>query len=304
MVMLDTKLASVRLKNPTVLPAGILGTTASILNRVSKSGAGAVTTKSIGPKPRAGHNNPTVLARETVVMNAVGLPTPGYKNMQEEWQELEKLKVPVIASVYGFTLKEFVEVSEFVASKKPSMIELNISCPNTQKKGMVFGCDPVAAGKIVSSVKEVTGKIPLMPKLTPNTPLLKQVARACEDAGADALAAINTVGPGMIIDVNTAKPVLAFKTGGLSGPAIKPIAVRCVYDVSEATDLPILGIGGVTTGEDAAEMLAAGASAVGIGSGVYYRGINVYEKVCSELEEFMKARGYKSVKQMVGKAHE
>ncbi|MCD6414966.1 MAG: dihydroorotate dehydrogenase [Candidatus Diapherotrites archaeon] len=302
--MLETKIAEVRLRNPTVLASGILGTSAAILKRVASSGAGAVTMKSIGPEPRAGHNNPTVLSYGPGLINAVGLPTPGYKNMSEEWEQLADLEVPVIASIYGGSIDEFVEVARFVAGKKPAIIELNISCPNTKKHGQVFGFEPDVAGEVVSRVKGVTEEIPVMPKLSPNTPKLKEVAKACEDAGADAISAINTVGPGMVIDVNTAKPVLDFKTGGLSGPAIKPIAVRCVYDIYEVVDLPIVGIGGVSTGRDAAEMIMAGAVSVGIGSGVYYRGIDVFKKVCDELEGFMEERGYKTIKEMVGLAHE
>lgn len=302
--MLETEIAGVQLKNPTVLASGILGTSAALLKRVANSGAGAVTMKSIGPEPREGHNNPTVISYGPGLMNAVGLPTPGYRNMEEEWEQLSDLPVPLIASIYGGSIEEFVEVAEFVAGKKPAIIELNISCPNTKKHGQIFGFDPDIAGKVVSKVKEVTGKIPVMPKLSPNTPKIKEVAKACEDSGADAISAINTVGPGMIIDINTAKPVLHFKTGGLSGPAIKPIAIRCVYDIYGTVELPILGIGGMLTGRDAVEMLMVGASAIGIGSGVYYRGVDVFRKVCDELESFMKENGYRKIFDLVGLAHE
>mgnify|MGYP006282194699 CR=1 FL=1 len=302
--MLETELAGIKLENPTVLSSGILGTSASIIKRVADSGAGALTLKSIGPKPREGHNNPTVLAYESGLINAVGLSSPGYKNMEEEWEQLKQIKKPIIASVYGGSIEEFVEVTEFVADKKPSMIELNISCPNSKKHGQLFGFDPEIAGEVVSKTKDVCGKVPLMPKLTPNTPKLKQIAKACEKSGADAISAINTVGPGMLIDVYTGKPILHFKTGGLSGPAIRPIAVRCVYDIRSSTSLPILGIGGIVDGKDAIEMMMAGASAIGIGSGVYYRGTEVFGDVCFEIEEFMKSEGYSSIKQLVGKAHE
>ncbi|MCD4740536.1 dihydroorotate dehydrogenase [archaeon] len=301
--MLKTKLAGIKLKNPTVLCSGILGTSAAILKRVERNGAGALTLKSIGPQPREGHNNPTVIAYESGLLNAVGLSTPGYKNMEEEWKELQDIKIPVIASIYGGSIEEFVEIAEFVAEKKPSMIELNISCPNTKKHGQLFGFEPDVAGEVVSKVKAVS-KVPIMPKLTPNTPKLKEVAKACEDAGADAIAAINTVGPGMIIDIETAKPILHFKTGGLSGPAIRPIAVRCVYDIYETVNIPILGMGGITNGKDAMEVLMAGANAVGIGSATYYRGIEAFSLVSQELETLMKEQGYTNIKEITGTAHE
>lgn len=302
--MLETKLAGVRLENPTVLCSGILGTSAAILKRAADSGAGAVTIKSIGPEPREGHDNPTVIAYESGLLNAVGLSTQGYENMEEEWASLSDLDVPVIASVYGGSVEEFARVAGFVAKKKPAMLELNISCPNSKKHGQLFGFEPEIAGEVVDAVKKVSGNVPVMPKLTPNTPRLKDVAKACEEAGADAISAINTVGPGMLIDVETAKPVLRFKTGGVSGPAIRPIAIRCVYDIYETVNIPVLGMGGIASGRDAAEMLMAGATAVGIGSGVYYRGVGIFDEVCKELEKFMREHDYKKISDLTGIAHE
>jgi len=153
-------------------------------------------------------------------------------------------------------------------------------------------------------VKDVSGRVPVMPKLTAQALDIARVARACEEAGADAVAAINTVGPGMLINIEARKPVLGYKRGGISGPAIRPVAVRCVYDIYEAVDIPILGIGGVTEGRDAIELMQAGATAVGIGSGIYYRGIGVFKKVCEEMKIWMKQNGCKDVKKLVGAAHE
>ena len=301
--MLTTRLGQLSLENPTILAAGFLGTNAGILKRVAKAGAGAVTTKSIGPVPRDGNPNPTVLCYGPGLMNAVGLPSVGHMNMAKEWEALKGIGVPVVASIYGGTVREYAEVAESVAGQKPAMIDINIGCPNTKAHGALFGTNPDAAHKVVSAVKDAAGKVPIMPKLTPNTHLLREVAKACEDAGADAIAAINTVGPGMIIDINTAKPIFSFKTAGLSGPAIRPLAVRCVYDIYGAVKVPVVGVGGITYGKDAIEMVMAGATAVEIGSAIYYRGIDVFGKVCTEMEAWMKEGGHKSLKGLVGAAH-
>ncbi|MFH1848767.1 MAG: dihydroorotate dehydrogenase [archaeon] len=298
-----TALGKVKLSNPSVLASGILGTTAKILQRVIDGGAGAVTLKSIGPEERGGHDNPTVLEWDHGFINAVGLPSEGYLNLTQKWQELNGLQVPVIASIYGSSVRDFAKVAEEVSSHKPDMIELNVSCPNTDREGMAFGTDPNIAHKVVSSVKNVSGRVPVMPKLTPNCPDIVSIAKACEDAGADAISGINTVGPGMIINIDAARPVLSYKKGGLSGPAIKPVAVRCIYEIYESVKIPILGIGGITYGKDAVEIMMAGASAFGIGSAVYYRGTDVFGKVVGEITDWMKANGYNSVKELVGAAH-
>ncbi len=292
------------MKNPTVLASGFLGSNVEMLKRVAEEGAGAVTFKSIGPRVKSGHRNPTVVVYEWGVMNAVGLPSPGYRDMAEDLSRMREVKVPVFVSIYGASVGEFKEVAEAVAGYKPAVIELNVSCPNTKAEGMVFGCSEKLVGEVVAAVKDVAGKVPVMPKLTPQALNIANVARACEEAGADAVAAINTVGPGMLINIEARKPVLDYRKGGISGPAIRPIAVRCVYEIYEAVDIPILGIGGVMEGRDVIEMMQAGASAVGIGSGVYYRGIEIFSKVCEEMKIWMKENGCKNVKKLVGVAHE
>lgn len=293
-----------KMKNPTVLASGFLGTSIEMLKRVAGEGAGAVTFKSIGPKVKSGHRNPTVLAYEWGVINAVGLPSAGYKDTKTELARIKEVKAPVFVSIYGASVEEFKEVAEAVARYKPAVIELNISCPNTKAEGMIFGCSEKLSAEVVAAVKDVSGKVPVMPKLTPQAVDIGKVAKACEEAGADAIAAINTVGPGMLINIEARKPVLDYKRGGISGPAVRPIAVRCVYDIYEAVDLPILGIGGVTEGRDAIELMQAGASVVGIGSGIYYRGIDVFSKVCEEMKVWMKENGFKNVEELVGIAHE
>jgi dihydroorotate dehydrogenase (NAD+) catalytic subunit len=290
--------------NPTVLASGFLGVNIEMLKRVVEEGAGAVTFKSIGPRVKSGHRNPTVLAYEWGVINAVGLPSPGYRDMGGELARIKEVKAPVFVSIYGASVEEFKEVAEAVARYKPAVIELNVSCPNTKAEGMVFGCSEKLAAEVVAAVKDVAGSVPVMPKLTPQASNISKVARACEEAGADAVAAINTVGPGMLINIEARKPVLDYKRGGISGPAIRPIAVRCVYEIYEAVNIPVLGIGGVTEGRDAIEMMQAGASVVGIGSGIYYRGIDVFSKICDEMKIWMKENGYKNVRELVGVAHE
>jgi dihydroorotate dehydrogenase (NAD+) catalytic subunit len=274
------------LKNPTVLASGVLGNSKDILERVHENGCGLVTMKSIGPGPRDGHKNPTVIDLGHGMINAVGLPTPGYLNMENEWKDLEKRDFPLIASVYGGSVREYQQVAQFVSLKKPDFIEINISCPNSEEHGMIFGVNPQSSHDVVSAVKKVIN-VPLIAKLTPQAPDIGQIAKACEDAGADAICAINTVGPGMVIDIESRMPVLAFKKGGLSGPMVKPIAIRCVFDIYKAVNIPVIGLGGITTGEDAIEIIMAGASLVGIGSAVRYRGIDVFQKVTKEMEAWL-----------------
>jgi dihydroorotate dehydrogenase (NAD+) catalytic subunit len=290
------------LKNPLVLASGILGNNAGILERVHKAGCGLVTMKSIGPAPRDGHNNPTVIDLGCGMINAVGLPTPGYDHMDAEWQALSERTFPINASIYGGSVEEFVKVATFVSDQGPDFIEINISCPNSDRHGMLFGVDEKAAFAVTDAVKRVIS-VPLIAKLTPAAPDISIIARACEDAGADAICAINTAGPGMVIDIEAQMPVLAFKKGGLSGPMIKPVAVRCVYDIYKTVSIPIIGLGGVTTGEDAVEMFMAGATLVGMGSAVRYRGIQVFDQVNRELADWLTAH-HTTRDAIIGAAHE
>ncbi len=274
------------LTTPLVLASGVLGNNKAILERVHVNGCGLPTMKSIGPAPRDGHNNPTVIDLGDGMINAVGLPTPGYLNMEAEWAELQDRDFPVNASIYGGSVDEFVRVAEFVSAKGPDFIELNISCPNSDQHGMIFGVNALSSHEVVSAVKKVID-VPLIAKLTPAAPDIGAIARACEEGGADAICAINTAGPGMVIDIESRMPVLDFKKGGLSGPMIRPIAVRCVYDIYKSVSIPIIGLGGITTGADAVEIIMAGASLAGIGTAVRYRGITVFNQVNKELEAWL-----------------
>ncbi|WP_022665455.1 dihydroorotate dehydrogenase [Desulfospira joergensenii] len=290
-----------KLKNPTVLASGVLGSSFDSLQRVFDSGCGLVTMKSIGPGPRDGHKNPTVINLGHGMINAVGLPSPGFDNMDEEWAALEKRTFPLNASIYGGSVKEYQMVAESVSKRNPDFLEINISCPNSEQHGMIFGIDETSSFEVVSAVKKVID-VPLIAKLTPQAPDIGKIAKACEDAGADAICAVNTAGPGMVIDIESRMPVLAFKKGGLSGPMIRPIAVRCVYDIFRAVSIPIIGLGGITTGKDAVEMIMAGASLVGMGSAVLYRGMKVFDEVNSELSSWLGDHDT-DIKDIIGAAH-
>lgn len=290
--MINTTFCKIELQSPLVLASGILGTSVDIMNRVAENGAGAVTTKSIGPIERQGHNNPSVIEIENGLYNAVGLPTPGYLNMGDELKRWKEIKVPLIASVYGSSIRDYVHIVEYLQKYKPSIIELNISCPN-KDDGMMFGASPRLTSQLVRAVK-VVSSIPIMPKLTPNCDNIGRIAKECEKSGADAICAINTVQK-TIIHPELKVPLLAYGKGGISGPIIREIALEKVKEIREAVKIPILGLGGITTGEDAIEMLKAGATLVGIGSGVYSRGIDIFKKVNEEIKQIMKKEGYKTL---------
>ncbi|MBN2013832.1 MAG: dihydroorotate dehydrogenase [Candidatus Altiarchaeota archaeon] len=305
MVDISTSLLGVRLRNPTVLASGILGVTASSLKRVAEAGAGAVTMKSIGPERREGHPTPVVVEVTSGLLNAVGLSCPSPDESLEELRKaVKEIKAPVIASFYGRTVKEFGEVAERISEAKPAFIEANISCPNMESEyGKPFGTDPEVTGKITEKVKNKT-RIPLIVKLTPNVLDIASIAKAAESAGADIISAINSYGPGMAINIETAKPILSNKFGGMSGSAIKPLAVRCVYEIYEAVNIPIIGVGGIQTGRDAVEMMMAGATAVGVGTAVMNRDLKVFSEICGELEGFMEEWGYSKIDELRGKAHD
>jgi len=304
MVDISTSLAGIKLKNPTVLVSGILGITASSLTRVADSGAGAITTKSIGPVKRKGHKNPVIVEVSSGMLNSVGLACPSLNESLDGLKDvLKKVDTPVIASFYGRTVREFGEMAEKISEIRPDFLEANISCPNTENEfGKPFGTDSEISAKVTEAIKNST-KIPLIVKLTPNVSDIKVIAKAVESAGADVISAINSYGPGMVINIETASPVLSNKFGGLSGPAIKSVAVRCVYEIYETVEVPILGIGGIQTGRDAIEMVMAGASAVGIGTGIMKRDIKIFSEICEEIKEFMNSTGYSKLAELIGKAH-
>jgi len=301
-------LCGVELPNPLVLASGILGTEAELLARVARAGAGAVTAKSCSLRPRAGHPNPTVLAWEHGLINAVGLANPGVEAEVEELRHARSLLSPLgsalIASIFADTVENYAQVAARIVEAGPDLLEINISCPNVHDEfGTPFSADAGAAAEVTRAVKEtVAGRLPVLVKLSPNVSDIAAIARAVAAAGADGITAINTL-TGMVIDVHARRPVLANRSGGLSGPAIRPLAVRCVYEIYRAVDLPIIGTGGVVSGRDAVEMIMAGASAVGIGSAVYHEGPEVFGRVSDELAALMDELGYRDPAEMRGAAH-
>ncbi|MEE8167508.1 MAG: dihydroorotate dehydrogenase [Candidatus Hydrothermarchaeales archaeon] len=299
MPTISTTLCNMKLRNPTILASGILGTAGSSLKRViEKGGAGAVVTKSISTAPMEGHKNPSVIPLEDGLINAIGLSNPGYEAFKEEIAVAKEGGAPVIGSVFGSSKEEFAEVAGALESYGVDALELNLSCPNV--KGARYAQDAELSRGVIEEVKGKV-KIPVIAKLTAEVRDLREIARACASAGCDGITAINTL-RAMKIEVKAKAPVLGNKIGGLSGSAIKPIAVRCVYEIASEVEVPVIGCGGITTGEDALEFLMAGASAVQIGTGVYSRGISIFNKVSREIQEFMEEEGYSNVEEIIGAA--
>ena len=300
--MLKTNVCGVEFRNPLMLAAGIMGSNASSMNWILKSGAGGVVSKAFSLNPHPGYVNPTTVAVDGGIINAIGLSNPGVENFKGELKKIERENNVVIASIYGATPDEFstlvVEVQEFV-----DMIELNISCPHAMDGyGASIGQSCDLSHTIVSASCDVAD-VPIIAKLTPNVTDITEIAKTCEDAGANALSLINTLGPGMKINIDVARPVLSNKFGGMSGRVIKPIAISNVYSVYEAVDIPLIGVGGVYTYEDVVEFIYAGARAVQIGTAIMDEGVTVFDDINNGLEQFMKDKGFSSIDEMVGLAH-
>lgn len=302
---LRTVIAGITLGNPTVLASGILGVTASTLAFAARAGAGAVTVKTCGLEPRKGHPGPSILPVRHGMLNAVGLSNPGAPAVAQEIRDFkERSETPIFASVFGRTEEEFGQVASILAEADPDLIEVNVSCPNVESEfGQPFGADFDAVARITERVKAAAGSIPVAIKLTLHCPSIVHMARVCKDSGADAVTAINTVGPGMVIDVPTGRPVLSNREGGLSGAPILPLAVRAVYRIKAAVDIPVIGTGGVEDLDGALQMILAGADAVGIGTGVYSSGPGIFGTLRSGLREHVQEQGLSTIGTMRGWAH-
>jgi dihydroorotate dehydrogenase (NAD+) catalytic subunit len=291
-----------KLRNPTVLASGILGYTAESLESIVEGGAGAVVTKSIGVTPRVGYPNPTVVQTQRGLINAVGLPNPGIDEYAQEIRHAKTvLTVPLIVSVYGFSAQEYAVTAKKATEAGADAVELNVSCPHVKETGSEIGQNPAILAKVVARVKATVRK-PVFVKLSPNVTDIAEAAEAAVKAGADVLTAINTV-RAMAIDAETALPVLSNKRGGLSGPAIKPIALRCVYDVYERVKTPIIGCGGITSWRDAVEFFLAGASAVQVGTAVALKNPSVFGAINLGVDAYLRKKRYKNVKEIVGLSH-
>ena len=302
MANLSVDFCGVKFENPTVLASGILGVTASSLKNVVRNGAGGVTTKSIWLEEHPGHKNPTMFGTEHYFMNAVGLSDAGFSKAKDETfpEYLKDKPAPIIANIVAGKIADFGELAEKISELDPDIIEVNISCPNVEDEfGKPFACDIIDASNVTETVRAKTKK-PIVIKLSPNVPNIGSIAKACADKGADGFCAINTVGPGLAIDINLRRPILANGVGGVSGPAIKPVAIKCVNDVYKATGLPIIGTGGVMTGEDAIEIMMAGARLVGMGTMVYYREVEGFGLVVKEMEEWCDKNGVKNLEEIIG----
>jgi dihydroorotate dehydrogenase (NAD+) catalytic subunit len=285
-----------------MLASGILGYSAETLKSIVKGGAGAVVTKSVGIKPREGYANPTIVQTNCGLINAMGLPNPGIDEFVKEIREAKTaLNVPLIVSVYGFAAEEYAKVAKKAVEAGADAIELNISCPHVKETGSEIGQNPKILAEVVEKVKAVVDK-PVFVKLSPNVTSIVETADAAVEAGADAITAINTV-KAMAIDTETGMPILSNRIGGLSGSAIKPIAVRCVYEIYEQVKVPIIGCGGVTNWRDAVEFLLAGTTAVQIGTAVAIKGPNVFKAVNQGIDAYLKRKGFRSVEEIVGLSH-
>jgi dihydroorotate dehydrogenase (NAD+) catalytic subunit len=299
---LSVRVAGLELRNPTVLASGILGYTAESLQRVVGGGAGAVVTKSVGVAPRMGYANPTVVQASGGLINAMGLPNPGIDEYADEIIHSKTVvQAPLIVSVFGYSADEYALVARKAAEAGADAVELNVSCPHVKQTGSEIGQNPVLLKEVVSKVKAAVHK-PVIVKLSPNVTYITETADAAVEAGADALTAINTV-KALAIDAETALPILSNVRGGLSGPAIKPIALRAVYDLYEQVKTPIIGCGGITTWQDAVEFFLAGASAVQIGTAVALRDPNVFQDINRGVKTYLKKKRYRSVQEIVGVAH-
>ena len=301
MSKLMVRLGKLKLPNPTVLASGIL-CNGSLLKRAAiEGGAGAVVTKSLTREKREGYPTPVIVGVEEGLVNAIGLANQGYEEFLSKDLPLAKEgKVCVIVSVAGSSGKEFKEICVLAEEAGADAAELNLSCPHVKKHGLEMGADPSVVRMIVKDVKGAL-KIPVHVKLGLSD-RLNDSAIAAQGAGADAIVVINTI-KAMTVDIHTRRPVLSNVYGGLSGPAIHPIALRCVHELYPQLSIPIIGCGGVKDWQTAVEFILAGAKAVQIGSAVATKGIGIFNEVASGMEHYLDSHGFKSVEEIVGSAH-
>ena len=296
---LSTSIGSLTLERPTILASGILGISLDVFQRLHRAGAGGVVTKSLSKEPWEGYHNPTIFSvKGGGWINAVGLSNPGAENFAKMISTNED--VPIIVSLVGSIEEDFEYMIKQFENCKVAAYELNLSCPHVAKVGLEVGDDTDLVSKIVKKVKSMSDA-PVIAKVgLGSTDYLKTVDAAVS-AGADAITAINTI-RAMAIDVEVERPILSNKIGGLSGTPIKPIALRCVYEISSKFDIPILGCGGISTWEDAVEFILAGASAVQFGSVMGDHWDEVFSEINNGIEKFMERKGYSTIGEMVGRA--
>jgi dihydroorotate dehydrogenase (NAD+) catalytic subunit len=298
---LGVRLAGVELRNPFVLASGIWGESGVSLAGAWRAGAGAVVTKSIGSAPRPGYPNPTIETYDRWgMLNAMGLPNPGIEGYPQEIAAARAAGALVIGSVFGGDPEEFAALAERIAATGVAAVELNLSCPHAEGYGTEVGGTPEAVEAIVRAVVRAV-RVPVIAKITPNTSDPAALAVSAERAGAKAVSAINTL-RALAIDVRLRRPVLSHGLGGLSGPAIKPVGLACVWQIAEKVSIPVIGIGGVATAEDALEYLMAGATAVEVGTAVAFDGVGVFGRLAKELSALLDSLGIPSAAASVGAA--
>ncbi len=299
---MSVNIAGVEWKNPVTVASGTFGSGAEYSEFTDLNKLGAVTTKGVANVPWAGNPTPRVAEVYGGMLNAVGLQNPGIDLFcQRDIPFLKKYDTRIVVNVCGHSTEEYVAVVERLADEPVDMLEINISCPNVKEGGIAFGQDPRAVEAITKEMKR-HAKQPVIMKLSPNVTDITEMARAAESGGADALSLINTI-TGMKIDINRQKFVLANKTGGMSGPAIHPVAVRMVYQTYHAVNIPIIGMGGIMDANDAIEMILAGATAVSVGT-ANFTDPRAAEKVVAGIEEYMKKYNVADIKDLVGAVHE
>ena len=294
-----TSIGQIQLDRPVMLASGILGISLDVFNRLHASGAGAVVTKSLSTEPWDGYPNPTIFGvKGGGWINAVGLSNPGAPNFAKMIEPNQD--VPIIVSLVGSIPEDFEMMIKQFENCKILAYELNLSCPHVAKVGLEVGDDPELVRKIVTTVKKST-VVPVVAKVGLGTSNYLNTVGTAIDSGIDAITAINTV-RAIAIDVETQRPILSNKFGGLSGTPIKPIALRCVYEISSKYDIPIIGCGGISTWEDAVEFFLVGASAVQLGSAIGDNWVGVFDDINKGILQYMKRKGYSSIKDMVGLA--
>lgn len=301
MSSLSIQLPGLNLKNPVMPASGCFGFGREFGQLYDLSLLGAIMVKATTPEPRFGNPTPRVAETPGGMLNAIGLQNPGLEKVfNEELPWLEQFDVPIIANIAGSTEDDYVKVAEQL-SKAPNVhaLELNISCPNVKTGGIAFGTDPDMAKALTRKVKEVS-EVPVYVKLSPNVSDIVKIARAVEDGGADGITMINTL-LGMRIDLATARPILANKTGGLSGPSVKPVAIRMIYEVSQHVSIPIIGMGGIQSAEDVIEFFLAGASATAVGTHNFVDPF-VCPKIIEELPEWLAKLGADHITELTGRS--
>ena len=298
MSKMSVNLAGVTLKNPVMTASGTFGSGAEYSEFVDLNNLGAVVTKGVANVPWPGNPTPRVAETTGGMLNAIGLQNPGIDVFCErDIPFLKKFDTKIIVNVCGKTTEDYCEVVERLGNEPVDMLEINVSCPNVKEGGIAFGQNPKALEAITREVKKYARQ-PVIMKLSPNVTDITEMARAAEAGGADVVSLINTI-TGMKIDINRRTFALANKTGGMSGPAVKPVAVRMVYQVAQAVNIPIIGMGGISCAEDAIEFLLAGASAVSVGTANFHDPA-VTLKVIDGIEAYMKKNGFETVRDMVG----